>query len=778
MAIDTLPADTTEARSNFSADAGSTASPTAARPRRREWGAEKVTDALPIIHNRPSVLQLTWSRIALLITAFCWLMYVVTTVVRMWIERDFNTLRVVIEAAIYLVIVTLLVFSAGMYLMARRGALTRFRDHRRVPRALLDQHFSTSTYHHGITVLVPSYVEEIAVVEKTLWSAALQEFPDKRVVLLIDDPPFPKDPQRRADLQATKRLGTSIMDELSAPSKRFTAAHRDIMSRLQGTPQIGGSELTRLAREYRWAAQWLSTKAQAWPVKDHSDTFFTKNVLEGLAEDLRQSLSAIEEAMYQDKTLPYERVEQLYARLVRIFVVSVESFERKRYASLSHEANKAMNLNAYISLMGHRWKRIETPEGVVLTPVPDGSYADLMIPETEYVLTLDADSMLLRDYCLRLIYVLEQQNNERIAVIQTPYSSYRGAPTRMERIAAATTDIQHLLHQGLTFFNATFWVGANAVIRKRALDDIAVVSNEGAKTVTTYIQDRTVIEDTESSIDLGLHDWTLMNYPERLSYSATPPDFGALVVQRRRWANGGLLILPKFLLERRLRRRSRDPVTYEETTLRVNYMASIAWASVGLIFLLAYPFDSRLLSPWVIAASLPYFISMAMDLKAARYKYFDVFRIYAFNLVLLAVNTSGSFKSLQQGLTNEKIPFARTPKVEGRTSAPWPFALAPYVIILYSTYVLILYIYAHNWGNAAFAAFNAILCTVGLVSFVGVRNSLEDIFLGLQSWFYVPDKKSMQEQAEAGYKNAPEIQIRPESKDWQSVLYFGQTHPD
>ena len=122
-----------------------------------------------------------------------------------------------------------------------------------------------------------------------------------------------------------------------------------------------------------------------------------------------------------------------------------------------------------------------------------------------------------------------------VAVIQTPYSSYRGAPTRIERIAAATTDIQHMLHQGMTYYDATFWVGANAVIRKAALDDICVVSTEGTRTVKTYIQDRTVIEDTESSIDLGYFGWHLVNYPERLSYSATPPDFGSLVVQRRRW---------------------------------------------------------------------------------------------------------------------------------------------------------------------------------------------------------------------------------------------------
>src|SRR5699024_8170944 len=126
-------------------------------------------------------------------------------------------------------------------------------------------------------------------------------------------------------------------------------------------------------------------------------------------------------------------------------------------------------------------------------------------------------------------------------------------------------------------YNATFWVGANAVIRKRALQDIAQVSTIGGYEIYTYIQDRTVIEDTESSIDLGTHGWGLSNYPERLSYSATPPDFGSLVVQRRRWANGGLLIMPKLWKQARERRHDRDPMRLREILLRVNYMSSIAW---------------------------------------------------------------------------------------------------------------------------------------------------------------------------------------------------------
>src|SRR5581483_4967270 len=165
------------------------------------------------------------------------------------------------------------------------------------------------------------------------------------------------------------------------------------------------------------------------------------------------------------------RVHQLYRRLAWTFDAEYDSFERKTYACFSHEFNKAMNLNSYIGLMGGSYRRQQTPDGPILIPVSQHQGADLTIPDSDFLLTLDADSILLRDYCLRLVYFLQQPGNERAAVTQTPYSSFRGATTRIERLAAATTDIQHILHQGMTHYGATFWVGANAVIRKRALDD-------------------------------------------------------------------------------------------------------------------------------------------------------------------------------------------------------------------------------------------------------------------------------------------------------------------
>ena len=219
--------------------------------RTSQWGAEQSTTSLPIFHKRPSLGQLSWSRIAVILTAFSWAMYVVTTLVDMAIKDDFTTLRVVLEASLYLLIVTALVFSASMYLMSRRGALVRFRDHERVPRAVLDEHFSPEHYDAGITVLVPSYVEEIPVIEKTLWSAALQEFPDMRVVLLIDDPPYPTDPVRAEELWQTRRIGDKITNELKIPFDRFSAAHRRFQERIGLAPRVGGAELNYLSVEYR-----------------------------------------------------------------------------------------------------------------------------------------------------------------------------------------------------------------------------------------------------------------------------------------------------------------------------------------------------------------------------------------------------------------------------------------------------------------------------------------------------------------------------------------------
>ncbi|MFZ1626471.1 MAG: glycosyltransferase family 2 protein [Candidatus Moraniibacteriota bacterium] len=728
--------------------------------RKRQWGTERETESLSHLHKRPSVSAIVFSRLSIVLTVVFWLMYVTTVIIRQLIDGP-KSYQFTMEAIGYLIVVTLLTFSALVYLIVRQGAFQRFSLHVRAPRALLDRYFSD--YRSSITVLIPSYSEETEVIRKTMLSAALQEYPDKRVVLLIDDDPFKIPLEQEARITATRNLAKDIEELLAEPYERFSQALSKVERGEKRNKIATPESLLEISAQYAWAAKWLDMLAAKEVIEDHVDVFFAEQVLGELAKDLRLVGKALMVSHEEGAHFSYERLLQLYRRLVWIFNARLAIFERKRYLSLSHEPNKAMNLNSYIGLMGGSYLLEETSEGTVLVPTLDDSTANLVIPNSDFILTLDADSILLREYCLRLVYFLGQPDNQDVAVAQTPYSSFRGAPTRIERLAGATTDVQHILHQGMSYYDATFWVGANAVIRKQALEDIVEKEWVGGFEIKRYVQDRTVIEDTESSIDLALHGWRLVNYPERLSYSATPPDFGSLVIQRRRWANGGLLILPKLWRLFRQRKQGGQSMSKLEFMIRINYMASIAWSNLGLVFLLTYPYDGRLLSTLILLAATPYFIAMAIDLRNCRYKYSDVIRIYGFNLILLPVNIAGTFKSIEQALTTKKTPFARTPKVKDRTVAGIPYVVSPLLIVGFSLFTLWHNIEARNWGNAAFAGFNSFASLWAIVSYIGIRNLFIDVWLGLVELLYVDA--------------VPKSPLKKKDKgqfDWKGVLYHGE----
>lgn len=722
--------------------------------RKRQWGTERQTLPLSNLHRRPTSRSMAFSRISIVLTIVFWIMYVISVVIRQLMDGPQNY-NFTMESFGYLIIVTFLTFSALIYLVARQGALQRFNKHIRTPRAALDKFFYN--YKSSITVLIPSYSEETQVVRKTMLSAALQEYPNLQIVLLIDDDEKKVHPEDLPRLNATRALKKEIKALLVEPYERFNKA-------LAQFERKKSSNVLEISSHYRWAADWLNKLAEKEVVEDHVDVFFADQVLRKLAKDLDLVADALVASHKENARLPYNRLAQLYRRLVWIFGANLEIFERKKYVSLSHDPNKAMNLNSYIGLMGGFYRQEKTPEGTILTRVKEGG--EISIPDSDYLLTLDADSILLKEYCLRLVYFLEQPNNSDVAVVQTPYSSFRGAPTRVERLSGATTDIQHIIHQGMSQYNATFWVGANAVIRKRALEDIVEKEWISGFEIKRYIQDFTVIEDTESSIDLALHDWRLFNYPERLSYSATPSDFGSLVIQRRRWANGGLLILPKLWKLVRERKNKGQPLSKLEFIIRLNYMSSIAWSNLGLIFLLAYPYDGRLLSPLILLAATPYFISMASDLKYCRYSYSDIIRVYGFNLILLPVNIAGTLKSIEQALTAKKTPFARTPKIKNRTSVALPYLLSPLFIVGFSIFTLWRNVQGGNWGNAAFAGFNAFASVWAVVSYIGISNMLADIWLGFKNWLYV----------DVSPKTSDESLKNNSKFDWKEVLYHGETN--
>jgi hypothetical protein len=273
-----------------------------------------------------------------------------------------------------------------------------------------------------------------------------------------------------------------------------------------------------------------------------------------------------------------------------------------------------------------------------------------------------------------------------------------------------------------------------------ALEDIKSVEEDRGLRITRYIQDRTVIEDTESSVDLAARGWRLYNYPERLAYSATPSDFGALLIQRRRWANGGLIILPKLV--RYLLSGPGRLSKAREGFMRINYLASIAGANLGLVAILAYPFNDNMQTVWLPLAALPYYFLYGLDLLRNGYRKGDILRVYALNLMLMPVNLGGVFKSLQQAWTGKKIPFSRTPKVQGRTGSPALYVMAEYFILAYCFFGASEDLLHRRWTHAAFSFINGVFFAYAITYFIGWKESWEDLVHALNAkrldWLRLP----------------------------------------
>jgi len=109
--------------------------------------------------------------------------------------------------------------------------------------------------------------------------------------------------------------------------------------------------------------------------------------------------------------------------------------------------------------------------------------------------------MVVSDYALQLTQINESAEAARYAIVQSPFTAVPGSESLLERIAGAQTDVQWFSTQGSTMYKGSFWVGANAPLRRAALDDICETVFERGFQIKRYIHDRTPVEDTESTID-------------------------------------------------------------------------------------------------------------------------------------------------------------------------------------------------------------------------------------------------------------------------------------
>ena len=95
-------------------------------------------------------------------------------------------------------------------------------------------------------------------------------------------------------------------------------------------------------------------------------------------------------------------------------------------------------------------------------------------------------------------------------------------------------------------------------------------------------------------------------------------------------------------------------------------------------------------------------------------------------LMLVPINLAGVLKSIRQGLTGTRTPFARTPKVEGRTAAPAWAVLSLWLLLGWSLFAGVMHLVEARWLHAAFSLVIASSFTYAMMAFVGPKACWED----------------------------------------------------
>jgi len=190
------------------------------------------------------------------------------------------------------------------------------------------------------------------------------------------------------------------------------------------------AECGALAALYRHAAVWFEAQALPYRQGGHADRFFAEAVLGELG---RRMLAGAEAWTRRagDPTISRALIEQAYRDVVGLASAEVVSFERKRYGNVSHEPNKAMNLNGYLSLIigGGCFREERHEDGIVLRAC-DSRESSLRIPVSPYVLMLDADTVLLPDYASRMLAFLERSENAARGITSISNAALPGSGKR------------------------------------------------------------------------------------------------------------------------------------------------------------------------------------------------------------------------------------------------------------------------------------------------------------------------------------------------------------
>jgi EAL domain-containing protein (putative c-di-GMP-specific phosphodiesterase class I) len=115
--------------------------------------------------------------------------------------------------------------------------------------------------------------------------------------------------------------------------------------------------------------------------------------------------------------------------------------------------------------------------------------------------------------------------------------------------------------------------------------------------------------------------------------------------------------------------------------------------------------------------------------------------------------------------------------VRDRTTSATTYLLAPLALIVFCGYTAVRDIQLHHWDNLVFAGLNLVLASYAMVAYVGLGNTVVDLFTHLRHWLYrpvQPKKRTGGPSRPAGASHAENRALAPNGAigDWASVLHY------
>ena len=175
----------------------------------------------------------------------------------------------------------------------------------------------------------------------------------------------------------------------------------------------------------------------------------------------------------------------------------------------------------------------------------------------DFVAVFDADHVPHKDFLNKTLGFFR---NEKVAFVQTPQDFYNldsyqhRRHKRQSYIWTEQSLFFRVIQRGKDRWNAAYFCGSCAVLRRKALDSIGGFATG------------TVTEDLHTSIRMHKKGYQAVYYPESLAFGLAPDSVRAFLLQRLRWGQGAMQVWRKegILFARGL-----------TLPQRLNYLASV-----------------------------------------------------------------------------------------------------------------------------------------------------------------------------------------------------------